>query len=163
MLHELPILGVDFGGGGCVGQFALASNIGISTFVFIGGFFPTTLTRLIEDVSPLIIGGRYELSRYLGGCSGLSSVDPFVIMRDVPCMGTSYGIADLAEVCLGLNLHILKKIGAMCMKRQFADLSLNELQYGYVRVSDWYQKEQLTIEQNRATMQPLTLKCWSEP
>ena len=25
---------------------------------------------------------------------------------------------------------------------------MNELQYGYVRVSDWYQKEQLTIEQS---------------
>ena len=54
-------------------------------------------------------------------------MDPLVIKRDVPGMGTSYGIADLAEVCLGLNLHRLKKIGAMCMKRQFADLSLNEL------------------------------------
>ena len=84
MLQELPILGVDFEGGGCVGQFALASTSGISTFVFIGAFFPTTLTRLISDISPIIIGGRYELSRYLGGSRGLSSLDPFVVMRDVP-------------------------------------------------------------------------------
>ena len=48
--QDFPILGVDFEGGGCVGQFALASHSGISTFVFIGGFFPTTLTRLIIDV-----------------------------------------------------------------------------------------------------------------
>lgn len=148
VLQELPILGVDFEGGGCVGQFALASYSGISTFVFIGGFFPTTLTRLISDVSPMIIGGRYELSRYLGGSRGLSSLDPFVVMRDVPGMESSYGIADLAKVCLGLDLHRLKKIGAMCIKRQFSDLSLKELQYGFVRLSDWYQREQLTIEQS---------------
>ena len=148
LLQDFPILGVDFEGGGCVGQFALASHSGISTFVFIGGFFPTTLTRLIIDVLPIIIGSRYELSKYLGGCSGLSSLDPLIILRDVQGMGSGYGIADLAQVCLGLDLHRLKKVGALCEKKHFSDLTLSELQYGFVRCSDWYQREDLTNEQS---------------
>ena len=148
LLQDFPILGVDFEGGGCVGQFAFASQSGIATFVFIGGFFPTTLTRMIMDVSPIIIGGMFELSKYLGGSSGLSSLDPYVILRDVPGMNSSYGIADLAKVCLGLNLHRLKKVGAMCAKKQLCDLTMNELQYGFVRLSDWYQKEVLSNEQS---------------
>ena len=148
LLQDFPILGVDFEGGGCVGQFAFASQSGISSFVFIGGFFPSTLTRIIMDVSPIIIGGMFELSKYLGGSSGLSSLDPYVILRDAPGMNSSYGIADLAKVCLGLNLHRLKKVGAMCAKNQLSDLTMNELQHGFVRLSDWYQKEVLSNEQS---------------
>lgn len=69
-------------------------------------------------------------------------------------MGSGYGVADLAQVGLGLDLHRLKKVGAMCEKKQFSDLTMSEVQSGFVRCSDW---EDLTNEQSYYAA--LEVKC----
>ena len=147
LLSVTPLVAVDFEGDGCVGQFSMANTMCISSFVFLQGFFPRCLTKMFLETCPVIVGDRADLAKYLGGYGGCMSLDPFVLLRDVPGMGTGHGISDLAEVFLGIQVKRLKMIGSLCQRKQFELLSMDELKYGWVRCSDWYGRS-LTVEQS---------------
>ena len=70
-------------------------------------------------------------------CGGGSSFG----FRDIPGIDFGTGLADLCEFILGgTNIGRIKTLSSLFGKKNFGSISLKELRYGFVRVSDWYRQ-----------------------
>ena len=119
--------------------------MGIASFCFVGGFWLQELTSLWLSVKPVIIGTKEDMAGYVGSSCGSVELDPALILRDMPGIGT--GLADMCEFVLGgISIGRIKNLSSLFGKKKFGSMTLKELRYGFVRVSDWY-RQNLSVRQ----------------
>lgn len=135
-----PVVAVDSEGHGATLQLTMVSSSSLPSFLFGGAWLPDEVCKLLWQYSPVMVGDRREFSRVAGSCMGMDQFDPSLIMRDIPGMNFSYGIKVLTKTCLGIDIDRIKELAGMHKKCLFKDMTLKELQYGHVRVSNWFSK-----------------------
>jgi hypothetical protein len=146
LFNVAPWMAVDSEGGGATLQLSVWSSMGVASFVFVRGFMPASIRSLIWNVCPTILGNKSELCRYLGSTGGCVQIDPMVIFRDVPGVGTEYGLKVLAKVMLGCDVSRIKELAGLHASSKFETMTLTELRFGNTRVSNWTSNK-LTAEQ----------------
>jgi hypothetical protein len=137
---------VDIEGGGTTLQLSMFSSRGIASFVITAGFLPDELRDLVWEQCPVILGNKGELAKYLGGVPGCVQLDPLVVLRDLPRLGTEGGLKGVAKNVLGVNIDRLKDLAGLHKDHEFELMTDKELVWGKVRVSDWT-RERITTEQ----------------
>ena len=159
---------VDSEGGGSTLQMSMFSSRGLASFIFTGGFLTDEVHELIWDVVPVVFGNKSELGRYLGGTGGCSQMDPLLILRDIPGMGTEVFLKGVARAVLGVDIDRIKNLASLHMKNSFTQMTDKELLFGKVRVSDWA-KENISSDQafygcldTEVTLRAIRIAMWLE-
>ena len=100
-------------GGGTTLQLSMFSSRGITSFILTGGFLPVEVRELVWDKCPVVLGSKGELARYIGGVPGCVQLDPLVILRDLPGMGTEGGLKGVAKKVLGIDIDRIKDLAGL--------------------------------------------------
>ena len=135
------LVAVDSEGHGATLQLSFVSTTSLPSFLFGRAWLPEEVCKLLWQFSPDMVGDRREFKRVAGSCMGIDQFDPSLIMRDIPGMNFSNGIKPLTKTILGLDIDRVKELAGLHKQCRFTDMTLRELMYGHVLVSNWCIKD----------------------